>query len=69
LTHEQNISALDMQGRSDLLRNITMVRGGEFAIEHAKSLIKNGLLSRQDIQFVNGCDRPCIVGNTPSLII
>lgn len=68
LTHEQNIAALDMEGRSDLLRNITMVRGGDFALEHAKSLIKTGLLAKQDIQFLNGCDRPCIVGNTPALI-
>ena len=69
LTHEQNIAAFDMEGRSDLLRNITMVRGGDFALEHAKSLIKTGLLTKQDIQFINGCDRPCIVGNTPALII
>lgn len=68
LTHEQNIAALDMEGRSDLLRNITMVRGGDFALEHAKSLIKTGLLAKQDIQFLNGCDRPCTVGNTPALI-
>jgi hypothetical protein len=68
LTHEQNIAALDMEGRSDLLRNITMVRGGDFALEHAKSLIKTGLLTKQDIQFFNGCDRPCIVGNTPALL-
>lgn len=68
LTHEQNIAALDMEGRSDLLRNITMVRGGDFALEHAKSLIKTGLLTKQDIQFLNGCDRPCIVGNTPAFI-
>ena len=68
LTHERNIAALDMEGRSDLLRNITMVRGGEFALEHALSLIKTGLLTKQDIQFLNNCDRPCMVGNTPALI-
>ena len=66
---EGNVEALDMKGRSDLLKSITMVRGGEFAIEHAKSLFNSGLLTKQDIQFLNGCDRPCIVGNTPALII
>jgi hypothetical protein len=69
LTHERNITALDMEGRSDLLRNITMVRGGEFALEHGLSLIKTGLLTKQDIQFLNNCDRSCIVGNTPALIM
>lgn len=66
LTHERNIAALDMEGRSDLLRNITMVRGGDFALEHAGSLLKTGLLTKEDIQFLNSCDRPCIVGNTPA---
>jgi hypothetical protein len=68
LIQEGNVAALDMEGRSDLLSSITMVRGGDFALEHAKSLIKTGLLTKQDIQFLNGCDRPCVVGNTPSLI-
>lgn len=68
LTHERNIAALDMEGRSDLLRNITMVRGGDFALEHAGSLLKTGLLTKEDIQFLNSCDRPCIVGNIPSII-
>ncbi len=57
-----------MEGRSDLLSSITMVRGGKFAFEYAKSLFSSGLLTKQDIQFINGCDRPCIVGNTPALI-
>jgi hypothetical protein len=68
LIQEGNVEALDMKGRSDLLRSITMVRGGDFAIEHAMSLLKTGLLTKQDIQFLNSCDRPCIVGNTPALI-
>lgn len=68
LIQEGNVEALDMKGRSDLLRSITMVRGGEFAIEHSKSLLPIGLLTKQDIQFLNNCDRPCIVGNTPALI-
>lgn len=68
LIQEGNVESLDMKGRSDLLASITMVRGGEFAIDHAKSLVKHGILSREDNQFLNGCDRPCIVGNTPALI-
>lgn len=68
LIQEGNVAALDMEGRSDLLSSITMVRGGKFAFEYAKSLFSSGLLTKQDIQFINGCDRPCVVGNTPSLI-
>lgn len=68
LIQEGNVEALDMQGRSDLLRSITMIRGGKFALEQALSLAKTGLLTKQDIQFLNNCDRPCIVGNTPALI-
>lgn len=70
LIQEGNVAALDMEGRSDLLRSITMVRGGEFALDLAKSLKKDGLISQQDYQFVNSCGkRSCIVGNTPALII
>lgn len=68
LIQEGNVAALDMEGRSDLLSSITMVRGGKFALEHSKSLVSSGLLTKQDNQFLHGCDRPCIVGNTPSLI-
>lgn len=68
LIQEGNVEALDMKGRSDLLRSITMVRGGDFALEHAGSLLKTGILTKEDIQFLNSCDRPCIVGNTPSII-
>lgn len=68
LIQESNVAALDMQGRSELLRSLTFVRGGDFALEHGLSLLKTGLLTKQDIQFLNGCDRPCIVGNTPALI-
>lgn len=68
LIQEGNVEALDMRGRSDLLRSITMIRGGDFALEHGLSLAKTGLLTKQDIQFLNGCDRPCIVGNTPARI-
>jgi hypothetical protein len=68
LIQEGNVAALDMEGRSDLLSSITMVRGGKFALEHSKSLVSSGLLTKQDNQFLHGCDRPCIVGNTPALI-
>lgn len=68
LIQEGNVEALDMKGRSDLLRSITMIRGGDFALEHGLSLAKTGLLTKQDIQFLNSCDRPCIVGNVPTLI-
>jgi hypothetical protein len=68
LIQEGNVEALDMKGRSDLLRSITMIRGGDFALEHGLSLAKTGLLIKQDIQFLNNCDHPCIVGNTPALI-
>jgi hypothetical protein len=68
LIQEGNVEALDMKGRSDLLRSITMIRGGDFALEHGLSLAKTGLLAKQDIQFLNDCDRPCIVGNMPALI-
>lgn len=68
LIQEGNVEALDMKGRSDLLRSITMIRGGDFALEYANSLFKTGVLTKQDIQFLNGCDRPCIVGNTLALI-
>jgi hypothetical protein len=68
LIQEGNVAALDMEGRSDLLSSITMVRGGKFALEHSKSLVSSGLLTKQDNQFLHACDRPCIVGNTPSLI-
>lgn len=68
LIQEGNVAALDMEGRSDLLSSITMVRGGKFALEHSKSLVSSGLLTKQDNQFLHGCDRPCVVGNTPSLI-
>lgn len=68
LIQEGNVAALDMEGRSDLLSSITMIRGGKFALEYSKSLVSSGLLTKQDIQFLNGCDRPCIVGNTPALI-
>jgi len=68
LIQEGNVEALDMKGRSDLLRSITMIRGGDFALEHANSLLKTGILAKEDIQFLNSCDRPCIVGNTSALI-
>ena len=68
LTQESNVAALDMEGRSDLLSSITMVRGGRFALEQSLSAVKSGILNKQDYQFLNDCDRPCIVGNTPSLI-
>jgi hypothetical protein len=68
LTQESNVEALDLKGRSDLLKCVTMIRGGEFGLEHALSLIKTGLLTKQDIQFLNNCDRPCIVGNTPASV-
>ncbi len=68
LIQEGNVAALKLEGRSDLLRNITLVRGGDFALEHGLSLVKTGLLTKQDIQFLNDCDRPCIVGNTPAQI-
>ena len=64
LIQEGNVAALKLEGRSDLLKNITLIRGGDFALEHGLSLLKTGLLAKQDIQFLNGCDRPCIVGNT-----
>lgn len=69
LIQEGNVAALDMEGRSDLLSSITMVRGGRFALEYSKSLVSSGLLTKQDNQFLHGCDRSCIVGNTPALII
>ena len=68
LIQEGNVAALDMEGRSDLLRSIAIVRGGDFALDFAKTLKKDGLMNQQDYQFIHGCDRPCIVGTTPALI-
>jgi len=68
LLQESNVTALDMEGRSDLLSSITMVRGGKFALDYSMSLLKNGFIDKSTINSMHLSDRPCIVGNKPAKI-
>lgn len=60
---ESNVAALKLEGRSDLLRNVRIIRGGEFAIEHATALVKAKLLPVHALQELNSSDRPAMFGN------
>lgn len=65
LLQEKNVSALKLEGRSELLQNLTILRGGAFATQYVLPRFAKKLVPIGTLNLIRETDRPWICNDLP----
>lgn len=66
--HGGQVGSMGLKGDSDVLHCATLIRLGDFAINHARKLFNRGDLTEAEFDEIASCDRPCMVKDRPAQI-